>query len=54
LQQAAGISTTSESIGSFEMLDYIVSLREGIVDAWSGIINALRAGNNSKFLACTP
>ena len=52
LQQAAGISTQSENVGSFEMLDYIVSLREGIMDAWSGIINALRAGNNSKSLAC--
>lgn len=49
LQQAAGISTQGESVGSFEMLDYIVSLREGIMDAWSGIINALRAGNNSKY-----
>ena len=49
LQQAAGISTAGENVGSFEMLDYIVSLREGIVDAWSGIINALRAGGNSKF-----
>jgi len=48
LQQAAGISTAGENVGSFEMLDYIVSLREGIVDAWSGIINALRAGGNSK------
>jgi len=50
LQQAAGISAQGENVGSFEMLDYIVSLREGIVDAWSGIINALRAGNNSKYL----
>ncbi|KAK3634299.1 karyopherin Kap95 [Elasticomyces elasticus] len=48
LQQAAGISAQGENVGNFEMLDYIVSLREGIVDAWSGIINALRAGNNSK------
>ncbi|TKA63899.1 hypothetical protein B0A55_10942 [Friedmanniomyces simplex] len=50
LQQAAGISSQGESGGSFEMLDYIVSLREGIVDAWSGIINALRAGNNTNLL----
>ncbi|KAK5111448.1 hypothetical protein LTR62_004900 [Meristemomyces frigidus] len=50
LQQAAGISTAGENVGSFEMLDYIVSLREGIVDAWSGIINALRAGNNTNLL----
>ncbi|KAK5161079.1 karyopherin Kap95 [Recurvomyces mirabilis] len=50
LQQAAGISTAGENVSSFEMLDYIVSLREGIVDAWSGIINALRAGGNSELL----
>ncbi|TKA36769.1 hypothetical protein B0A54_11639 [Friedmanniomyces endolithicus] len=50
LQQAAGISAQGENVGSFEMLDYIVSLREGIVDAWSGIINALRAGNNTNLL----
>ncbi|KAK0923251.1 karyopherin Kap95 [Friedmanniomyces endolithicus] len=50
LQQAAGISAQGENVGSFEMLDYIVSLREGIVDAWSGIINALRAGNNTSLL----
>ncbi|KAK3074230.1 karyopherin Kap95 [Teratosphaeriaceae sp. CCFEE 6253] len=50
LQQAAGISAQGESVGNFEMLDYIVSLREGIVDAWSGIINALRAGSNTNLL----
>lgn len=30
--------------GAFEMLDYIISLREGIMDAWSGIILALKQG----------
>ncbi|EMC92203.1 hypothetical protein BAUCODRAFT_78155 [Baudoinia panamericana UAMH 10762] len=50
LQQAAGISTQGENVGTFEMLDYIVSLREGIMDAWSGIINALRAGGKTNLL----
>ena len=30
---------------SFEILDYVVSLREGIVDAWAGIILALKQSN---------
>lgn len=48
LQQAAGISVQSENVANFEMLDYIVSLREGIMDAWGGIIMALRAGNKGE------
>lgn len=40
LQQAATI-VMSDS-GAFEMLDYIISLREGIMDAWSGIILAFK------------
>lgn len=49
LQQAAGISLQSENAANFEMLDYIVSLREGIMDAWGGIIMALRAGSKGEF-----
>lgn len=26
----------------YELIDYVVSLREGVMDAWSGIIAALR------------
>ena len=48
LQQAAGISAQDDP--TFEMLDYVVSLREGIVDAWDGIIIALRAGNKVQLL----
>ena len=48
LQQAAGISAQSETSNNFEMLDYVVSLREGIMDAWGGIVMALRAGNKGK------
>ena len=44
LQQAAGISVQSEQSANFEMLDYIVSLREGIMDAWGGIIMSCRVG----------
>jgi len=49
LQQAAGIST-QENAQNFEMLDYIVSLREGIMDAWSGIVMALRASDKQQLL----
>jgi importin subunit beta-1 len=42
LQQAATVTLTEN--GAFEMLDYIISLREGIMDAWSGIILALKQG----------
>ena len=48
LQQAAGISAEQET--SFEMLDYIVSLREGIMDAWDGVIISMRAGGKVQLL----
>ena len=48
LQQAAGISAQEET--NFEMLDYIVSLREGIMDAWDGVIIAMRAGGKVQLL----
>ena len=48
LQQAAGIST-QENASNFEMLDYIVSLREGIMDAWSGIVMALRGSQKREW-----
>lgn len=35
--------------GAFEMLDYVISLREGIMDAWSGIILALKQGEGLEF-----
>lgn len=49
LQQAAGISGQQEGT-SFEMLDYVISLREGIMDAWGGIIMACRTGGKSDLL----
>lgn len=29
------------------MFDYVISLREGIMDAWGGIIGAMKAGGKS-------
>ena len=47
LQQAATVTINPD--GAYDMLDYIISLREGIMDAWGGIILALKVekGNNS-------
>lgn len=55
LQQAAGVQANPD--GSYEMFDYVISLREGIMDAWGGIIGAMKSGGKSKFplsIACTP
>lgn len=46
LQQAASVSATTE--GSLELLDYVVSLREGIMDAWGGIVLAIRSVGKRK------
>ena len=44
LQQAATLgSGTREQPGAFEMLDYIDSLNEGILEAYSGVILGLKA-----------
>ena len=40
LQQAATVTVAGDV--QFDMLDYIVSLREGIVDAWGGIVLAFK------------
>ncbi|GAB7351689.1 hypothetical protein MBLNU459_g2284t1 [Dothideomycetes sp. NU459] len=47
LQQAATITIPDNS---YEMLDYVVSLREGIMDAWSGALISMRAGGKSQLL----
>lgn len=47
LNQAAGVGPQESA--NLDMLDYIVSLREGIMDAWSGIIMAMRSSNKRKF-----
>ncbi|KAI9852490.1 MAG: karyopherin beta [Thelocarpon superellum] len=46
LQQAATV--TASPIGTYEMLEYVVSLREGIMDAWGGIVLAMKASGKSK------
>ncbi|THY47692.1 ARM repeat-containing protein [Aureobasidium pullulans] len=48
LQQAASISVPDSS---FEMLEYVVTLREGIMDAWSGAFMAMRSAGKSQLLA---
>lgn len=40
LQSAASVNMVDNA--AFEMLDYVISLREGIMDAWSGAILAMR------------
>ncbi|KAL1885346.1 karyopherin Kap95, partial [Ceratocystis pirilliformis] len=48
LQQAAGVEATAD--GSYEMIDYVISLREGIMDAWGGIIPAMKASGKATSL----
>jgi importin subunit beta-1 len=47
LQQAATITAGTD--GSYEMFDYVISLREGIMDAWGGIIGAMKTSGKSMF-----
>lgn len=46
LEQASGVTASPE--GPYEMYDYVVSLREGIMDAWGGIIGAMKVSSKSK------
>ena len=39
--QTAATVTMGEN-AAFEMFDYVISLREGIMDAWSGAILAMK------------
>ncbi|KAK2057281.1 ARM repeat-containing protein [Colletotrichum caudatum] len=48
LQQAATVNAGPE--GPYEMYDYVISLREGIMDAWGGIIGAMKSGNKTAAL----
>ncbi|KAI0393373.1 armadillo-type protein [Xylariaceae sp. FL0594] len=48
LQQAAAVTASPE--GSYELYDYVISLREGIMDAWGGIIGAMKAGGKTQAL----
>jgi len=47
LDQAASINI--DTTVSYEMLDYVVSLREGIMDAWAGAIGAMKSSGQSKY-----
>lgn len=51
LQQASTISAGSGE-KNYEMIEYVLSLREGIMDAYDGIIIALKAGDKSVYLLC--
>lgn len=42
LQQASSVSVGVEN--NYDMMDYVTSLREGIMDAWDGAIIAMKAG----------
>lgn len=46
LQQAAVVTASTDV--TIEMLDYIVSLREGIMDAWGGILLAYKGQPQGK------
>ena len=54
LQQASSVTASPDV--SFDMLDYIVSLREGIMDAWGGILLAYKGTPKGTILCipCTP
>ncbi|KAJ6446834.1 glycosyltransferase family 2 [Purpureocillium lavendulum] len=46
LEQASTVTAAPE--GPYEMFDYVISLREGIMDAWGGIIGAMKASGKSS------
>ncbi|UNI13788.1 karyopherin Kap95 [Purpureocillium takamizusanense] len=48
LEQASTVSAAPE--GPYEMFDYVISLREGIMDAWGGIIGAMKASGKTQVL----
>ncbi|OTA62839.1 ARM repeat-containing protein [Hypoxylon sp. EC38] len=48
LQQAANVTAAPD--GSYELYDYVISLREGIMDAWGGIIGAMKISGKTQAL----
>lgn len=48
LQQASTVTTSTDI--TIEMLDYIISLREGIMDAWGGILLSYKGTPQGTFL----
>jgi importin subunit beta-1 len=51
LQQAANVAPGPEN--AYDMYDYVTSLREGIMDAWSGIIIAMKQGKSKQYASCS-
>ena len=49
LQQAANINAPPEQ-SSMEMIEYVISLREGIMDAWSGVVQAMKTSGKATAL----
>lgn len=47
LQQASSISASNDQ--NYEMVEYVISLREGIMDAYDGIIIAMTSSGKSKY-----
>lgn len=45
LEQASTVNASAD--GPYEMYDYVISLREGIMDAWGGIIGAMKISGKS-------
>ncbi|KAF8473434.1 armadillo-type protein [Kalaharituber pfeilii] len=50
LQQASTISAGNTD-KNYEMIEYVLSLREGIMDAYDGIIIAMKTGDKTQLLA---
>lgn len=48
LQQASALNVSVDT--TYDMIDYIVSLREGIMDAWDGAIIAMKSSDKSKLI----
>lgn len=48
LQQASQVSVVDNN---FDLVDYVTSLREGIMDAWDGCIVSMKTSGKSKFFA---
>lgn len=48
LQHASTVTTSPED--PYEQFDYVVSLREGIMDAWGGIIGAMKTSGKTPVL----
>ncbi|KAF4973036.1 hypothetical protein FZEAL_9433, partial [Fusarium zealandicum] len=48
LEQASTVTASPE--GPYEMYDYVISLREGIMDAWGGIIGAMKTSQKTQAL----